>query len=85
MSPCHLGNSMKIGDKVTFKPHSLLGETPANGVYLFPHTVTGRIVGIHIAHRYCRVEYSLGGGTFYECFKILKRSGGRISENNSGN
>lgn len=85
MSPCHLGNSMKIGDKVTFKPHSLLGETPINGVYLFPHTVTGRIVGIHIAHRYCRVEYSLGGGTFYECFKILKRSGGRKFENDSGN
>lgn len=76
---------MKIGDKVTFKPCVFAVDRHTNKAYLPQRTVTGRVVGIHRTHRYCRVEYSLGSGTFYECFKILKRSGGRKFENDSGN
>lgn len=76
---------MKIGDKITFRPCVYAGEKYTGLRVSAMHSVTGRVVGIHIAHRYCRVEYILGGGAFHECFKILKRSGGRKFENDSGN
>lgn len=76
---------MKIGDKVTFKPCFFAADRYVNKAYLSQRKVTGIVVGINLAHRFYRVKYSLGGGTFYECFKILKRSGGRKFENDSGN
>lgn len=74
---------MKIGDKITFRPCAFINYRQTSKEYFLPVIVTGRVVGIHIAHRYCRVEYYAGGTVQHECFKILKRSGGRISENNS--
>ena len=50
---------MKIGDKISFVPSAFFGEKFAKdkAAHLIPRRVTGTIIKIHKAHRYCRVEY----------------------------
>lgn len=63
---------MKIGDKISFVPSAFFGEKFAKdkAAHLIPRRVTGKIIGIHKAHRYCRVEYQVHDYTLHECFKI---------------
>lgn len=74
---------MRIGDKVTFVPAGFI-EYKAHNSMIPPGTkirVTGTVVGIHKAHRYCRVKFEVHGYTMYECFKILSLED-QINENN---
>lgn len=63
---------MKIGDKISFVPSAFFGEKFAKdkAAHLIPRRVTGTIIKIHKAHRYCRVEYQVHDYTLHECFKI---------------
>ncbi len=63
---------MKIGDRISFVPSAFFGEKFAKdkAAHLIPRRVTGKIIGIHKAHRYCRVEYQVHDYTLHECFKI---------------
>ncbi len=56
---------MKIGDEIRFIP-----ETDVPRGVRAP-TVKGTIVGIHRGHRFYRVRYTMGSGTFHECFKFI--------------
>ena len=66
---------MKIGDRISFVPSAFFGEKFARdkAAHLIPRRVTGKIIGIHKAHRYCRVEYQVHDYTLHECFKIRRK------------
>ena len=74
---------MKIGDKISFVPSAFFGEKFAKdkAAHLIPRRVTGTIIKIHKAHRYCRVEYQVHDYTLHECFKIRSLED-RNNENN---
>ena len=74
---------MKIGDKISFVPSAFFGEKFAKdkAAHLIPRRVTGTIIKIHKAHRYCRVEYQVHNYTLHECFKIRSLED-RKNENN---
>lgn len=63
---------MRIGEEVSFVPYAFLGEKGREFKSNFKITrrVTGKIVEIHTAHRWCRVKYKIHGYILYECFKI---------------
>ena len=74
---------MKIGDKISFVPSAFFGEKFAKdkAAHLIPRRVTGTIIKIHKAHRYCRVEYQVHDYTLHACFKIRSLED-RKNENN---
>lgn len=63
---------MRIGDYYTFVPAGFTGEKhgTVKQAQALPHKVTGTIVGINRAHRFCRVRFNVNGVILHECFKI---------------
>lgn len=69
---------VKIGNRITFVPAAFSGSNgvdnnmraEADARYGVVHKVTGTVVYINWAHRWCSVEYILRGKSFRESFKL---------------
>lgn len=64
----------EIGDRRTFVPSSFMPENGGPGLASIKPgtevTVSGTVVYINKAHRWCRVRYETATGPQYECFKF---------------
>ena len=68
------GSVPEIGEERSFVPAAFTDVTATKALPSLRDrglTVTGTVVQVHEAHRWCRVEYLLEGcGRCYECFKF---------------
>ena len=67
------GRVPEVGETRSFVPAAFTGWTTERALPSLQGkglTVTGTVVLVNEAHRWCRVEYQLDGCRFYECFKF---------------
>lgn len=69
---------MRIGDYYTFVPAGFTGEKhgTVKQAQALPHKVTGTIVGINLAHRFCRTNADLSAGGTQQSRELCRRAKG---------